>query len=335
MCRFLAASVAIFASAVASCAPKVNNCDVTNYFPAGNPYDLEWSVSTPANCPVPLANPGTEVKRVAVKVWDHGQPDMGLAFVNVENSAGQIQRGRVAPFLQYTGFKYVQASIDYVAATGTQTVSDYDKATIWALGIHGGGEIAFGTIRITYQASSLSAQISGPETPRAATQHTWYAATVGGIGALTYQWYRNGVPVGAAHATYTANTGTEDFELRVDVTDQTWSTRSAVYLVEVDGVRVTLTGPTTVYYTEGPQLWSAAAIDGTAPYTYEWYLDGTFVGGGSTWQGYPGEGAHLLLVLVRDAAGKTSSRELAVFGIGDGGPGCQPVPPQVTCDPGN
>ena len=49
----------------------------------------------------------------------------------------------------------------------------------------------------------------------------------------------------------------------------------------------------------------AVPSGGTAPYTYSWYLDGSYIGGGgSSWSGYLSAGTHYTYTYVTDAGGQ-------------------------------
>jgi hypothetical protein len=117
--------------------------------------------------------------------------------------------------------------------------------------------------------------------------------------------------------------------MRLRVTDQTQSTRAAEMRTQVDGVLMSASGPRLVYSSEGGGTWTASGEGGYPPYTFDWYVDGVYVGDGSSWSGYPGEGEKDVRVDLRDTRGATTRANIYVKGIGNDT--CEPVPPAVTC----
>ena len=202
-------------------------------------------------------------------------------------------------------------------------------------GVEGGvGEAGFrrawARVKITYRQSSVSTKLTGEHIPAPGSTHTWNAPTTGGSPGYMYQWYRNGTAVGNG-SSYTANVGSSAFDLRVEVTDQTWSTVAAVLMVHVGGVEASVTGPALVYASEGGGTWGATGRGGSGAYTFDWYLDGTYLGSGPSWNGYPGENARTLRVDMTDSGGEFDSHSFLVRGVGSGDGTCNPVPPALTC----
>jgi hypothetical protein len=176
--------------------------------------------------------------------------------------------------------------------------------------------------------------ITGDEVPLARAAATWGALSRSAGRPHEYRWHRDGVYVGTG-ATYTANAGTADFDLRVDMTDTYGRAATHTLRVDVDGVRVhSLAGPGQVYAGEGDAIWSARGHGGYPPYTFEWLVDGVPVGSGEEWSGFPGEGQHTLTARMRDSRGASHSRSMVVQGFGGGDGTCEPVPPQITCSGG-
>ena len=76
------------------------------------------------------------------------------------------------------------------------------------------------------------------------------------------------------------------------------------------------------------ETWYASAVNGTAPYTYAWYRDGSFVGSGASYSDYVGDVGFQLQLSVTDAAGATVTSYLWVTpGFDPGGTGCGPQEP--------
>lgn len=302
----------------------VRNCPVIGKDPSSNYYNLDYELLIPADCPVPLANPGTEKKYAAARILDLGTIDFTYASVKVKNSKGETVADDAVNF--FGGI--AEPGEEYVAATGTKTFSDHDVGIFRAWNISS-SKTAYGETKLTYQQSSLSTRLSGTRIPAPNTSQTWTAPTTGGTPAYAYQWYRDGVAVGTG-SSYTTNVGTTDFDLRVEVTDQTWSTRAGVLDVDVGGVGAAIAGTSQTYAATGGDTWTATGQGGTGSYTFQWYLADTLLGTGSSWSGYPGDGNHALQVRVTDSAGATASAYKLVRGIPDNG-GCIPPPGQRTC----
>jgi hypothetical protein len=190
-------------------------------------------------------------------------------------------------------------------------------------------------VRITYRASAMSANvIAGTRIPLAGATGTWMAGATGGVRPYRFQWYRDGNPVGTDSA-YTAVAGASDFELRAEITDAGGNTRTAAALIDVDGVKAAVAGPSSVHAAEGGS-WSASGQGGYPPYTFDWYalddnLAEQWVGSGEAWEGYPGDGGRQLRVRMTDSRGTTDNAMMPVRGFGGGSEACQPVPPQITC----
>jgi hypothetical protein len=121
---------------------------------------------------------------------------------------------------------------------------DGDQVTL--TGIHWGANSGsqytafspFGGIRqdfgdtITTYFPPLSVTLSGPRIVGMNETCTWTANASGGTSPYTYDWERNMVSVGSGQS-YTANTGTSNFRLDVNVTDAVGSHASDGFVVSV------------------------------------------------------------------------------------------------------
>jgi hypothetical protein len=287
----------------------VKNCPIIGASPSSNIYYLDYELIIPAECPIPLANPGTESKYAAARIWDHNGSDMAYASVEVKNSAGKRVANETVPFLVTTSAGYAEPQASYVAATGKKTFSDYDEATFKAFNI-ATGKSADGKTKLNYQPTSLSTRLTGERVPQPNTTHTWTAPVSGGYPSFMYNWYRAGTHVGTG-SSYTGSVGTGDFDLRVEVTDQTWSTVAAVLAVNVGGVEAIITGPGVVKEGDGTQ-WIASARGGTGSYTYEWYLDDYWAASGPVYDGFLNTGSHILRLHAQDTAGETGTKSSSI-----------------------
>ena len=111
-----------------------------------------------------------------------------------------------------------------------------------------------------------------------------FSVTATGTPTLTYQWSLNGTPiVGATADTYTtgaqtgANTGDS---YTVAVTDGNSQTTNSLPATVTVRVMIVAQQPLDTTVPEGaPAVFSATAINGTAPYAYQWFLNGVAIAG--------------------------------------------------------
>jgi len=319
---------------------QTQNCQVTSHS-SSNTYQLDYQLLLPAPCPVPITQV-KEIKTAAGRIIDNGLPDFDVAELVIRNSQGVVKGTVTDEFVTRNGVRSAAPRLDYEAGTGAMTISDrvptnaYDygrfQAFTYGPGQRDNPNNPYGTVEISYEKSAVNVSLSGPEIPPVNTSQTWYANPRDGVSPYQYRWYRNGVAVGTA-SSYSGDTGTEPFGLRVEVNDTHTAYAATVMAVDVGGVRATITGPTLVYASQNGGTWSVSGQGGQEPYTFRWYLDGEFSGEGPTWSGYPGENSHMLHVQMRDAAGAAHSATLRVQGLGSGDGTCDPAPPQLTCSP--
>ena len=315
---------------------QTQNCEVISHS-SSNSYNLSYQLLLPAPCPVPITNVG-ERKDAAGKIVDGGLPDFEFAELVITNSQGVSKNGVVATFVDQNGTRSATPRLSYEAGTGAYTITDrvptnaYDYGRFMAFlrGQYNNSNNPYGTVEISYEKSAVNVTLSGPEIPPLNTTQTWTAAPHDGISPYQYRWYRDGTAVGTG-SSYTGSTGTTPFGLRVEVNDANTALAATVMAVDVGGVRTSISGPSAVYATQNGGTWYASGIGGQQPYSYEWFVDDNLVGTGSSWSGYPGHDPHTLHVRMQDAVGATHSAATSVVGIGTDDPGCQPVPPQLTC----
>ena len=111
-----------------------------------------------------------------------------------------------------------------------------------------------------------------------------FSVTATGTPTLTYQWSLNGTPISGATAdTYTtgpqtgANTGDSYTVAVTDGNSQTTNSMPATVTVRAMTIAQQ---PLDATVAAGlPAVFSATAINGTAPYSYQWFLNGTAIPG--------------------------------------------------------
>jgi hypothetical protein len=265
----------------------------------------------PAECPIRIPRAGVTV-RTAADMYDNN----GLyreAELLVINSANFRVGRDLRSFFPSGGRRVLTLFASYPAATGRNFVGDYDDARFEA---RGAAIAELGLRNRTQLTQPLAANISGTSIPHSNTTGSWTASASGGASPYRFDRYRNGSWVHSG-SSYTAGVGTGAFSLRVEISDAYSSTAADFRMIDVDGIRVSMSGPGLVYSSGGGGSWTATGEGGYSPYTYGWYVDGTLVGSGSSWSGYPGEGLHQLRVQMGDARQATHGTTMEVHGIGN------------------
>jgi hypothetical protein len=319
--------------------PSIRGCEVIEST-SSNTFELDYEALIPSDCPVPLMRVG-ESKYFGGEIYDRGARNFTASTIAVRNSGGTEVNRAYFLFVELpTGERFTNPIIIYPAGTGAVAVDQGNTTDVGSLDIlfADGAPGAYADLRITYIPSGFAADILGPDVPVRSTTQTWSVSLERGTAPFEYKWYRNGELVSTS-SSYSANVGTEGFGLRLSVRDATWSTTWEGFWVDVDGIRVSISGPKTVYLSQGGGTWTAVARGGTSGFSYKWYVrdrNGTNnhqVGTGSSWSGYPGEGIHFVTVLARNASGATHQDGKQVYGIGSSDGSCTPEPPAITCNP--
>lgn len=160
------------------------NCERLGYFPSSNSFDLKYDVKLPDECPVAIANPGTDKKYAGANLYDYGLQDFDEAGALVYNSAGKLVADEREEFFYIptpdavgTHWK-ASPKAEYTAASGTSQVSDHDIAEF--AGFRNDVKRAWARIKINYRQSSVSTKLTGEQIPAPGSTHTWNAPTTGG-----------------------------------------------------------------------------------------------------------------------------------------------------------
>jgi outer membrane protein assembly factor BamB len=161
---------------------------------------------------------------------------------------------------------------------------------------------------------TLTINISPSSVVMDTTQSRFFNSTIlGGTSPFTYQWYcTNGTAIsGATNPNWTFTPNSPDsFSIYANVTDAaSFTARSNNATVTVNlAPSVTVLPSSTVLDVGQSQLFNSTVSNGTLPYTYRWYLNGTTVSGAtsSTWTFAPNStGSYTAYVNVTDGAGFT------------------------------
>lgn len=336
---------ALIALASACSEPHPLGCDIDDHS------NSDWGLTTvgylPSQCPIPLGQKG-ETKWAAADVQDpNGYMQYGEIEVHNSNNTivGQFEdlyqiypdgSGEIQVYTQYSAA--TAYSLTYYPQEGQIMSYGADDFPYLFSGPDDGDWVAYLEVRVWYKYSPAAVVMTGSDIPHANTSVTWTSSASAGTEPYSFAWYQDGQLVSST-SSYTTTTGTTAFRLELVVTDATWTTTEKSLWVDVDGVRVTLTGPTIVYYSQNGGTWSASGTGGYEPYTFQWSYEpqdgtGTVIdlGSGSSYSGYPGQGSGILRVVMTDAHGRTNAQTLIVNGIGDPNGGCEPQPPQIICN---
>lgn len=332
----LLAGIAILAAAGCSLS-EVNDCPL-HPGSNSNTYGLSYDVRQPEKCPVSLGAIGENHRIGGVVTATSTAP--ANEVIEVRNSLDEIKNASGDFFRQFQGKNQALPVVNYPAATGArgiltdQVPPGANDESYWNAFNASNQILATGHLTVTYQPSPVNMVVAGNDLPLHNTSQSWTATASNGTAPYSYAWYRDGQQVSTT-ATYATTVDTAAFGLHLDAVDAQGRQGHTNMLIDVDGIRVAITGQQIVYLSDGGATWTATGRGGANPYTFDWYVaddagaNPQWVGSGSSWTGYPGEGDHLLIVQVTNGTAKQSSYSLLVQGIGNST--CSPTPPAVTC----
>jgi hypothetical protein len=128
---------------------------------------------------------------------------------------------------------------------------------------------------ITQQPSSQSVTVGQPAT---------FSVAATGTAPLSYQWFQNGSKVGTNSSAYTiaqTSSGQSGAQVYVQVTNTAGSATSSTVLLTVNATATAPTisqQPSSLTVTAGQAAAFSVTATGTAPLTYQWFMNGTMVG---------------------------------------------------------
>jgi len=154
----------------------------------------------------------------------------------------------------------------------------------------------------------------------------------GGTTPYSYQWYLNGAPVSSATGTtwtFTpSSAGSYTVYLRVTDAVSAVATSNTVPVTVNGPLSVSILPTSWIMDVGQSKLFTSSVSGGTTPHSYQWYLNGSPVGGatGSTWTFTPpSSGSYQIFLRVTDAVGVSADSNTADVTVNP--------PPQVTISP--
>lgn len=159
------------------------------------------------------------------------------------------------------------------------------------------------------------------------TPVSWRAKPDWDTTAYRYKWLLDGQQIAnATHATYAGSLGTAGTHALSSVAIRSDNSADTVTFSVAVGIAAAISGPSTVVENNSGH-WVASADGGSPAYHYQWYADGSPVGGDNASLDMalgPGGTNHRLQVDVTDSHGATGSGVYDVYADYANCPGCDP-----------
>ena len=243
--------------------------------------DNQGAVSTQTTTATVIVNPALIPPQVSVSP---SQIDQGQSSSFIANEASGGTRG-----YSYQWYNKAPSATSYTLISGA-TYQTYSFTTTGTTEVGKWSFILNATdspsIPNTVSSTPMSVWVNPPPavavSPELAvldegSTKTFAAVTIGGSGAMTYEWFLDGSKVGAnsTNYAYTAVQGTH--ALTVKVTDSANPALSATSTPAAITVNPALSTPTvsaingTIDQGQPFKLNATAAVNGTAPYSYQWF----------------------------------------------------------------
>lgn len=255
-------------------------------------------------------------------------------FQQAVQATQSIARGINSIHVDSTNFGVLAGAIQEIAAL-VQGDDDYigllvDKDSTSYAGTNPGnthmifdGTTQNGRATLVLKRVSRATSMTGSADVPAYSASSWTASSSGTLGAVTYSWNLNGEPVqsGSSNSFGYQNDG-HAFTVGVTATDSQGAVGTSSIVVYVRGYDVIISGMTSVaaHHMCG---YSSSINEGTAPYTYQWKLDGVVLPDvGETTNPDLGEGTHTLESTVTDANGLTGNKSISID-VTTNGPQCE------------
>jgi len=181
------------------------------------------------------------------------------------------------------------------AATGTnsstfsitQTTAGQTGAQIYVVVTNAGGSVTSATVTLTVTAAATAPTITQQPTNDTVTagQTAAFSVVAAGTAPLTYQWFMNGTAAGSNSNLFSVpqtTTGQTGAQIYVKVSNATGSSTSNTVTLTVNSAAPTAptitVQPTKLTVTAGQSATFTVTAIGTAPLTYQWFMNGSPVG---------------------------------------------------------
>ncbi len=152
------------------------------------------------------------------------------------------------------------------------------------------------------------------------------SSVTNGTPPYTYQWYLNGAPVsGATSSTWTFTpVSSGSYSVYLNVTDNVGiEVKSNVASVTVNRIpSVSILPSSVVMNVTESQQFTSSVSDGTSPFYYQWYLNGSIVSGatGATWTFVPSVvGSYMVYVKITDNVGVQATSNISNVTVNSSG----------------
>jgi hypothetical protein len=205
-----------------------------------------------------------------------------------------------------------------------QTTTGQTGAQIYVLVTNAGGAATSATATLTVTAAATAPTITQQPVSVTVTagQSATFSLMAAGTAPLSYQWFMNATASGTNSNTFSlaqTTTGQTGAQIYVKVSNATGSVTSAMVTLTVTAAPTAPTitqQPTSVAVTAGQTAAFSVVATGTAPLTYQWFMNGTAAGTNSSTysiaQTTTGQSGAQIHVKVSNATGSTTSNTVTL-----------------------
>jgi hypothetical protein len=228
-------------------------------------------------------------------------PATGAPAITQQPASQTVTAGQAATFsvtasgdapLGYQWFMNgAAAGTNSSAFSIAQTATGQTGAQIYVVVTNADGSATSATATLTVTAAATAPTITQQPVSVTVTagQSAAFSAIATGTAPLTYQWFVNGTAAGTNSSTFSiaqASTGQTGAQIQVKVSNATGSATSNTVTLTVNPAAPTAPTitqqPTNATVTVGQSATFTVTATGTAPLTYQWFMNGGSVGTNSS-----------------------------------------------------